>query len=164
MFLHTGFQVVALDDSGDAAEVFVSIHMGSGLGLLVHGEKGFYIAVAAVWQGCHEHIGRDNFTGVCVNNSGSIAGPVHLHNLTGLVVQVHGSVDLYQIVGIVLAELGGLVWNLARRLAPVAVFQPQQVQSNTAALELLVDIFFRRRGGLARIMPDMSGTAYGFRM
>ena len=99
-----------------------------------------------------------------VNNSGSIAGPVHLHNLTGLVAQVHGSVDLYQIVDIVLAELGGLVWNLARRLAPVAVFQPQQVQSNTAALELLVDIFFRRRGGLARIMPDMSGTAYGFRM
>ena len=29
VFLHTGFQVVALDDSGDAAEVFVSIHMGS---------------------------------------------------------------------------------------------------------------------------------------
>lgn len=30
VFLHTGFQVVALDDPGDAAEVFVSIHMGSG--------------------------------------------------------------------------------------------------------------------------------------
>ena len=53
-----------------------------------------------------QHIGRDNFTGVCVNNSGSIAGPVHLHNLTRLVVQVHGSVDLCQIVGIVLVELG----------------------------------------------------------
>ena len=111
-----------------------------------------------------KHIGRDNFTGVCVNNSGSIAGPVHLHNLTGLVVQVHGSVDLYQIVGIILVELGGLVWNLTRRPALVVVFQSQQVQRNTAALEFLVDIFFRRRGGLARIMPNMSGTAYGFRM
>ena len=99
-----------------------------------------FIAVAAVGQGCHEHIGRDHFTGVCVNNSGSIAGPVHLHNLTGLVVQVHGSVDLCQIVGIVLVELGGLVWNLARRPALVAVFQPQQVQRNTAALEFLVDM------------------------
>ena len=49
-------------------------------------------------------------------------------------VQVHGGVDLCQIVGIVLAELGGLVWNLARRPALVAVFQPQQVQRNTAAL------------------------------
>ena len=101
---------------------------------------------------------------ICIDNRSSIAGPVHLHNPTGFVVQVHGGVDLCQIVGIVLAELGGLVWNLARRLAPVAVFQPQQVQRNTAALEFLVDIFFRRRGGLARIMPDMSGTAYGFRM
>ena len=33
----------------------------------------------------------NDFTGVCVNNSGSIAGPVHLHNLTGFVVQVHGN-------------------------------------------------------------------------
>ena len=81
--------------------------MGCGPSLLVHGEKGFYIAVAAVGQGCHKHIGRDHyFTGVCVNNSGSIAGPVHLHNLAGLVVQVHGGVDLCQIVGIVLVELG----------------------------------------------------------
>ena len=30
VFLHSGFQVVALDDPGDTAEVFVGIHMGSG--------------------------------------------------------------------------------------------------------------------------------------
>ena len=30
MLLHAGFQVVALDDPGDTAEVFVDIHMGSG--------------------------------------------------------------------------------------------------------------------------------------
>ena len=30
VLLHTGFQVVALDDPGDAAKVFVGIHMGSG--------------------------------------------------------------------------------------------------------------------------------------
>ena len=38
--------------------------------------------------------------------AGSIACPVHLHNLAGFVVQGHGSVDLCQIVGIVLVELG----------------------------------------------------------
>ena len=43
MLLHAGFQVVALDDPGDTAEVFVGIHTGSGPRLLVHGEKGFYI-------------------------------------------------------------------------------------------------------------------------
>jgi len=106
VLLHTGFQVVALDDPGDAAKVFVSIYVGCGPSLLVHGEKGFYIAVAAVRQGCHEHIGRDHFSGIRIDNSGSIACPVHLHNLTGLVVQVHGGVGLCQIVGIVLVELG----------------------------------------------------------
>ena len=30
MLLHAGFQVVALDDPSDTAEVFVDIHMGSG--------------------------------------------------------------------------------------------------------------------------------------
>ena len=43
---------------------------------------------------------------ICIDNRSSIAGPVHLHNRTGFVVQVHGGVDLCQIVGIVLVELG----------------------------------------------------------
>ena len=55
-------------------------------------------------------------------------------------IQVHGGVGLCQIVGVILIELGGLVRKLARRAALVAVFQLQQVQSNTAALEFLVDI------------------------
>ena len=55
-------------------------------------------------------------------------------------VQVHGGVYLCQIVRIVLVELGGLVWNLTRRPTLVAVFQPQQIQGDTAALEFLVDI------------------------
>ena len=139
MLLHAGFQVVALDDPGDTAEVFVSIHMGCGPSILVHGEKGFYIAVAAVRQGCHEHIGRDDLTSVRVNNGGNVASPVHLHDLAELMIQVHGGVGLCQIVGVILIELGGLVRKLARRAALVAVFQLQQVQSNTAALEFLVD-------------------------
>ncbi len=55
-------------------------------------------------------------------------------------IQVHGGVGFCQIVGVILVELGGLVRDLARREALVAVFQPQQVQGDTAALELLVDI------------------------
>ena len=106
VFLHSGFQVIALDDPSNAAEVFVSIRIGCGPSLLVHGEKGFYIALAAVRQRCHEYIGRDNFAGICVNNSGSIADPVHLYNLTGLVVQVHGSVGFCQIICVILVEMG----------------------------------------------------------
>jgi len=153
VLLHTGFQVVALDDPGDTTEVFVGVYMCSSPGLLVHGEKGFYIAVAAVRKRCHEHIGRDDLTSVRVNNGGSVASPVHLHDLAGLMIQVHGGFGLCQIVGVILIELGGLVRELARRAALVAVFQPQQVQGDTTALELLVDI------GVVRHLVDGFGGA-----
>ena len=74
------------------------------------------------------------------DDADSITSPVHLHDLTWLVIQVHGGVGLGQIVGIILVELGGLIRDLARREALVAVFQPQQVQRDTAALELLMDV------------------------
>ena len=140
VLLHTGFQVVALDDPSDAAKVFVGIHMGSSPRLLIHGEKGFHIAVAAARQGSHKHIGRDDLAGVRVDDSGGITCPVHLYNLTGLVIQVNGGVRLGQIVGVILVELGGLVRDLSRRPALVAVFQPDQIQSNAATLEFLVNI------------------------
>ena len=65
MLLYSGFQVVTLDDPGDATEILVGIYMSSGPCLLVHGEESFHIAVAAVRQRCHKHVGRDNFTGIC---------------------------------------------------------------------------------------------------
>jgi len=86
VLLHTGFQVVTQDDPGNTTEVFVGVHKGSGLGFLVHGKESFCVAVAAVRQGGHEHIGRDNFTVICVNNGGSITGSVYLHDLSGFMI------------------------------------------------------------------------------
>ena len=40
VLLDTGFKVVALDDPGDATEVFEGIDMGGGPCLLIHGEEG----------------------------------------------------------------------------------------------------------------------------
>lgn len=39
MLLHTGFQIVALDDPGYAAEILVGIHMSGGPGLLFMEKK-----------------------------------------------------------------------------------------------------------------------------
>ena len=63
------------------------------------------LTIATVWQRCYKHIGRDDFSGIRISDGGSIAGPVHLHDFARLVVQVHGCVDLCQIVSIVLVEL-----------------------------------------------------------
>ena len=76
------FQVVALDDPGNAAEVLIGIHRGCGSGFLIHGEERFHIAVTVVRQDCHELIGLDDLTGVRVNGSGSIAVLAHLHGFT----------------------------------------------------------------------------------
>lgn len=130
MLLHTGFQVVALDDPGDTAEVFEGIHMGGGPRLLIHGEEGLHIAVTAAGKGRHEHIGGNDLAGVRVDDRGGIACPVHLHDLTGLMIQVHGGVRFRKVLSVILVELSGLVRELARRAALVAVFQPQQVQGD----------------------------------
>ena len=63
-------------------------------------------------------------------------------------IQVHGGVGFGQIFGVVLVELGRLVRDLARRPALVAVFQPEQIQSDAAALELFVNI------GIVRHLVD----------
>lgn len=96
--------------------------------------------IAVIRQRCHEHVGRDNFTGICVNNGSGVAGSVYPHDLTGLVIQMYSSIRLRQIICVILVELGGLVRDLARYSALVAVFQPQQIQGDSAALELFVDI------------------------
>ena len=60
--------------------------MGGSPGFLIHGEEGFHIAVATVKKGRNKHIGRDDFAGIRVDDGSGISGPVHLHDLTGLVI------------------------------------------------------------------------------
>ncbi len=67
-------------------------------------------------------------------------GTVHLHEPTGLVIQVHGGVGLCRTACAILDELGRLVRNLSGRFALVALFQPEQIQGDAAVLELLVNI------------------------
>ena len=55
-------------------------------------------------------------------------------------IQVHCGVRFRQVLFVILVELGGLVRNLARCPALVAVFEPEQIQGDTAALELLVNV------------------------
>lgn len=64
------------------------------------------IAIAAVRQRGHKDIRRNNLSSVGVNNRGCISSPVHLHDLTGLVIQMHSGIGLGGIVPVVLLELG----------------------------------------------------------
>ena len=127
VLFHTCFQIVTLNHPCDAAKIPVGVDMGGSPALLVHGEESLHITVPAVGLRCHKYIRGNNFPCVCVNDGSSITCPVHLHNFSRLVVQVHRSFGLVEIVAVVLIELGRLVRNFSGRFALVAVFQPQQI-------------------------------------
>ena len=126
MLFYAGFQVVALNHPGNAAEIIESIDVRSRPGLLVHAQKCFHIAVGTARQRCHKDICGDDLAGLRVHDCCCITSPVHLQDLTGLVIQMHGSVDSVEVITVVLVELSRLVWHGAFCLTLVAVFQPQQ--------------------------------------
>jgi len=133
---NTGFQIVALDDPGDSAEVLKRIHMGVDPRLLIHAQKGFHVGVSAVRQRRHEQVRRDDFARIRVHDPGRVARPVHLHEFARLVVQVHGCAGRAQVVVVVFAELRRLVRQFATRPARFTVLEPQQVQRHAALLHL----------------------------
>ena len=53
---------------------------------------------------------------------------------------MHGGIGFRQVVAVILVELSGLIWDLSGSPALVVVFQPEQIQGDTAALEFLVDV------------------------
>lgn len=56
VLFNAGFQIVTLNHPCDAAKIPVGIDMGGSPALLIHGEEGLHIAVAAVRKGRNEHI------------------------------------------------------------------------------------------------------------
>ena len=109
MSLHAGLQVVALQYPGHAAEVAERIDVRRSPTLLVHGEEALHIDISAVRQHRHEYVHVQNLAGDVVDDFGGIPGSVHLHDLPGLVVQMHGGAVLGDVFAIVLIELCGLV-------------------------------------------------------
>lgn len=55
-------------------------------------------------------------------------------------VDVHSGIGFSQIICIILVELRGLIRNYSSHSALVAVFEPKQIQCDTAALALLIDV------------------------
>ena len=108
VFVHAGFEIVTLEDSCDTTVIVESSHMGCGPTFLIHGKERFYISITAVGQRGHKDIRRNGLSGVAVNDRSGISGPVHLHDFTGLMIQMHCGIDFGCIVPVVLLELSQL--------------------------------------------------------
>ena len=139
-----GLEIVRHEDAGHTTEVTVGIDVSIDPRLLLFIQKGFCISVTAVRQDGNEQVCRDQFAGVGVHDSHGISRPVHLHGFTGLVVEMHRSLRLVDIVCVVLVELRGLVWDFSCCAALLTVFYPQQAQRDAALLHLLVDLLIVR--------------------
>ena len=118
--------------------------MGIDPGLLLHIQEAFRIYVAAVRQHSDKQIHRNDLAGIRVNDTAGLPCPVYLHGVAGFVIHMHGSLGFMDIVGVVLVELGGLIWQFAAGAALRIVLLPQQAQCNTTFLHLLVDVLIVR--------------------
>lgn len=135
---HTGLEVIRREDAGDAAEIPIGVDMTGDPCLLLHVQKGLCVCVAAVWQHRYKQVGIQPLPSVRVHQSCRLPRPVHLHGLTGLVLQVHGGFRFVDIVRVILIELGGFVGQLAVLMALLTVFHPQQAQGDADLLHLTV--------------------------
>ena len=135
---YTGLEVVWCEDAGNTVEIPVGVDMAGDPSLLFHVQKGLCVGIAAVWQHSNEQVGIQPLPGVCIHQSCRLAGPIHLHGLAGLVLQMHGGFRFVDIVCIILVELSGFVGQLSVLTALLAVFHPQQTQGDAALLHLTV--------------------------
>jgi hypothetical protein len=53
------------------------------------------------------------FAGIRVCNSSCLTGPVYLHGLAQLVLQVHSCLGFADVIRVIFIELHGLVWKFA---------------------------------------------------
>lgn len=135
---HTSLEIVRCEDAGNAAEIPVGVDMASDSCFLLHVQKSLCVSVAAVWKHSHKQVGLQLLTSVRIHQGRRLASPVHLHGLTRLVIQVHGSFRLMDIFCVVLVELGEFVGQPTVLTPLLAVFHPQQAQGNITLLHLPV--------------------------
>lgn len=79
----------------------VGIYMAGDSGRLLHMQKRLCVGAAY-----HKQICIRPLYGISIHQSRWLAGPVYLHGLTELVLQMHGGLGYVQIVSVILIELG----------------------------------------------------------
>jgi len=135
---YSGFKVVRPEYSRYSAKIFVRVDMGGGPTFLILGHKSLDICITAVRQYCHKDIRLDGRAGVGIRYANILTGPVDLHYLSRLVIQMHGCVVFNDIVTVIFVELCGLIWNFACFPALAAVFSPEQAQGHAVFAHFLV--------------------------
>ena len=122
----------------------------------IHREESFHVAVSTVRKRSDKYIDINGLACFSVEDTGCVTSPVNLHDLAGLVIQVHCGVLLGAEVVVVLVELRGLIRQLTVLTALLYIFPPEQIQRHAAAMKLLVHILIIRH--LVLLLPAADGN------
>ena len=94
----------------------------------LHIVTGFGIRIAAAREDCNKKIRLGDIPGNRVIDIQRVAGPVHLHGISGLVLDPHGGFRDPGPLPVFFAELRVHVRRGALVFAAPAIFRPQQCQ------------------------------------
>ena len=90
VFHHAGLEVIRDKNAGNTTEIPIRVDMAGDPGFLFYVQKGLCVGVSAVGEHRHKQIGVQPLSCVRVHQGRCLTGLVHLHGLTGLVLQMHG--------------------------------------------------------------------------
>ena len=119
---NTGLKIVRHQQTRHAAKIVVGMDMADDSVFQLHIVAGFRIGKAAARQNRNKQIRLGDIPGNRVMDVQGCAGPIHLHGISGFVLDVHGGLCCSGPLTVLLTVLGVHVGHIAFRSAFGAVF------------------------------------------
>lgn len=131
-----GLEVVADASDGDAPEELVGVDMAKQPGVLLHVRRGLDVCVLGVRQGGNEQVGLADLAGGLAHQPHGRAGPVDLHDLPRLVLEVVGDVAAGDVLLVSAAERRVADGGQALGAGLVTILLPKQLLRDADLLQL----------------------------
>lgn len=123
---HSGFEIVRDQQPCHAAEVFVSMDVAAQPVFKLHVGSGFRIDITTARQNSDEQVCRCALTGYGIVDGKRIAGSIHLHCVSGFMLDPHCCLGDPCPSTIFVAELRGHVRLFAVGICLFAIFLPKK--------------------------------------
>ena len=136
----TGLEIVRNQQTGYTTKVVIGVHVAADPVLQLHVVAGFRIGEAAAGQDSHKQICFAHLASDWIMDIQRISCPVHLHSVTGLVLDPHGCFRHSGPLAVFLTILGVHIGHCALGAALAAVFLPENSQICAFPSQLCVDV------------------------
>ena len=149
---NTGLKIVRNQQTGHTAKVVVGMDMAVNPVFQLHVVAGFRIGKAAAGQNGHKQICFGYLTGNRIMDVQGCTSPVHLHDISGFVLNAHGGFCRSGPLTVLLTILGVHVGHSTLRLAFGAVLLPEYRQIHPLPGQLCMDVGIVRQNIQGRFL------------